>query len=184
MGIDSPFHPSVIRIWFTSVVVIAVLLVAGFLAAFVARHDLGREQVLSELTDLYITTIASTNPVDVASSDSHTVSPWFRGKIPFTFNLPDLQNSDFVLVGGRVAYVHQAPGAEVVYQAHKHYITVFIFQEDSTDGSLRSISGRRKHASFNLESWAEGGLRYIEISDGGAEDVSKLASLLKAERRS
>jgi len=146
-----PPHPSVFRIWLTSAVVIAVLLVAGLLAAFVGRHDLRRDQALAELTDLHIATLASTIPVDVVSSDRHTVKPWFQGKIPFTFNLPELQNSDFALVGGRVAYLHQAPGAELVYQVRKHYITVFIFQEDSVNGSLRSLSGRRKHASFNLE---------------------------------
>jgi len=38
------------------------------------------------------------------------VKPWFQGKLPFTFNLPDLQTSQFVLVGGRVTYLGQAPG--------------------------------------------------------------------------
>jgi anti-sigma factor RsiW len=177
-------HASVFRVWLTSAVVIAVLLVAGLMTAFVGRHDLRRDQTLAELTDLHIATLASTNPVDVVSTDRHTVKPWFQGKIPFAFNLPELQNSDFVLAGGRVAYLHQAPGAELVYQVRKHYITVFIFQEDSLNGSLRSLSGRRKHASFNLETWAEGGLRYVAISDTSAEDISKLAELLKVAGRS
>jgi len=47
--------------------------------------------------------LASPNTVDVASSDRHTVKPWFQGKIPFTFNLPELQNTEFTLVGGRIA---------------------------------------------------------------------------------
>ena len=172
--------PSVFRIWLTSSVVIAVLLVAGILVAFVGQHDLRRDQTLAELTDLHIATLASPNPVDVISTDRHTVKPWFQGKIPFAFNLPELQNSDFTLVGGRMAYLHQAPGAELVYQVRKHYITVFIFQEDALNGSLRSVSGLRKHASFNLESWSQGGLRYIAISDTNSEDIRKLAELLKA----
>jgi anti-sigma factor RsiW len=172
--------PSVFRIWLTSSVVIAVLLIAGILVAFVGQHDLRRDQTLAELTDLHIATLASSNPVDVVSTDRHTVKPWFQGKIPFSFNLPELQNTDYTLVGGRVAYLHQAPGAELVYQVRKHYITVFIFQEDSVNGSLRALSGLRKHASFNLESWSQGGLRYIAISDTNTEDIRKLAELLKA----
>ncbi|HUJ94364.1 MAG TPA: hypothetical protein VLW84_03790 [Terriglobales bacterium] len=178
-----PLHPSVFRIWLTSAVVIAVLLVAGLLAASLGRRDLLRDLALEELTDLHIATLASANPVDVASSDPHTVKPWFQGKIPFAVSLPELQSSEFTLVGGRVAYLHQAPGAELVYQIHKHYITVFVFPEDAVNDSLRSMSGRRKHGSFNFQTWDEGGLRYVEISDTSAEDINKLADMLKAAGR-
>ena len=64
---------------------------------------------MSELVDLHVATLASSNPIDVVSSDRHTVKPWFEGKIPFTFNLPELQNSPFTLVGGRVSYLNQSP---------------------------------------------------------------------------
>jgi len=180
---DPMLHPSVFRIWLTSAVVIAVLLIAGILAALVAWHDLRRDLTLSELTDLHIATLASTNPVDVVSADTHTVQPWFQGKIPFAVDLPELQGSDFVLVGGRVAYLHQTSGAELLYQIRKHYITVFIFPEDSANDWFR-LSGRHKHASFNLETWDEGGLRFIAISDTNAEDIDQLARLLKAAGRS
>jgi anti-sigma factor RsiW len=43
------------------------------------------------------------------------VKPWFEGKIPFSFNLPELQNSEFSLIGGRVTYLEQTPGAQLIY---------------------------------------------------------------------
>src|SRR5277367_2514325 len=63
-----------------------------------------------ELADLHVATLASANPVDVVSSDRHNVKPWFAGKIPFTFNLPDLQGTQFELLGGKVSYLGQSPG--------------------------------------------------------------------------
>ncbi len=175
----SPF-----QVWLPSAAVIAVLFVAGLVSSYVSRQGLRREQAFSEVADLHVAALASANPVDVASSDRHTVKPWFQGKIPFSFNLPELQNSEFTLVGGRLAYLHQAPAAELIYQVRRHYISVFVFQENAASGALRSESGPRKHASFNFETWSGDGLRYIAIGDTTAGDISKLAELLKAAARS
>src|SRR5882724_9685296 len=108
---------------------VTMVLVAG--AFFLnLQHNRGSErQLLSELVDQHVATLASANPVDVISTDRHTVKPWFEGKIPFTFNLPELQNSPFVLVGGRVAYLRQSSGAELIFRVRQHQISVFIFQE-------------------------------------------------------
>jgi anti-sigma factor RsiW len=51
---------------------------------------------------LRVATLASSSPVEVISTDRHTVEPWFQGKIPFAFNLPELQNTEFSLLGGRM----------------------------------------------------------------------------------
>src|SRR6185369_16506249 len=44
----------------------------------------------TELADLHTTILASANPVDVISTDRHTVKPWFEGKLPFSFPIPEL----------------------------------------------------------------------------------------------
>ena len=164
--------------------VVAVILVAG--ALFVSREQqrLQREHVYSELADLHVSTLASSTPVDVVSSDRHTVKPWFQGKIPFTFNLPELKDSDFVLIGGRVAYLGQAPGAQLIYQVRKHQISVFIFQERALRQNLRESVPVMRRLSFNMESWSQGGLRYFEVGDAAPEDIRKLSQLLKSADRS
>jgi len=176
-------RPWVGRAWMAVSAVLAVLLVATLLNSYIGRERLEQEQAFSEVADLHVAALASPNTVDVASSDRHTVKPWFQGKIPFTFNLPELQNTEFTLVGGRIAYLGQAPGAELIFQVRKHYVSVFIFQEHAAP-ALRSGSGVRKHVSFNYETWTEGGLRYIAISDTTGEDLSKLAELLKTAAKS
>jgi anti-sigma factor RsiW len=108
--------------WLGATATVALLVIAGLVTISVRQREWQRHQTLSELADLHVATLASANPVDVISTDLHTVKPWFQGKIPFTFNLPELQNSGFVLLGGRVTYLGQAPGAELVYQIRKHQI--------------------------------------------------------------
>jgi len=139
----------------------------------------GDEQLMSELVDLHVSTLASPNPVDVVSSDRHTVKPWFEGKIPFTFNLPELQNSPFVLVGGRVIYLHQSPGAELVFRVRQHQISVFLFQEQGLR-ELRGHEAVRTDLSFEVRTWRHHGLRYIVIGDASAQDLDTLSKLLEA----
>ena len=55
-----------------------------------SQERLAAEHTLSEVADLHVATLASASPVDVVSTDRHTVKPWFQGRIPFTFNLPEL----------------------------------------------------------------------------------------------
>jgi anti-sigma factor RsiW len=165
--------------WVTAASLMAVLLVGGLVATYVGRQRQAREQAFSEVADLHVATLASANPVDVISTDRHTVKPWFQGKIPFTFNLPELQNSEFSLLGGRVAYLGQAPGAQLIYQVRKHEISVFIFQEAAVREAFPSDSGPVKHVSFNFESWEQNGLRYIVIGDASTDDIGKLTDLVK-----
>ena len=142
------------------------------------RERRDQQHLMSELADLHVATLASSNPVDVVSTDRHTVKPWFEGKIPFTFNLPELQDSPFVLVGGRVSYLNQSPGAELIFRVRQHQISVFIFQEKDmrnvgSDGALAAHS-------FGVRSWSHSGLRYFVIGDASAQDLDKLSELLKS----
>src|SRR5258708_16158579 len=113
----------------------AVVLVVGTLTSTYLGTRSGRDQVFSEIADLHVATLASASPVDVISTDRHTVKPWFQGKIPFTFNLPELQGTDFTLVGGRVTYLAQSAGAQLIYRLRQHEISVFIFQDRGVETS-------------------------------------------------
>jgi anti-sigma factor RsiW len=158
----------------------AVILVAAALTLSYVTTRSGRDHVYSEIADLHVATLASSSPVDVISTDRHTVKPWFQGKIPFAFNLPELQNSEFTLVGGRMAYLDQAPGAQLIYDVRKHHISVFVFQERSLPAGLAVNPFTPRRLPFNMETWSQGGLRYFVIGDASAADINGLAKLFKA----
>jgi anti-sigma factor RsiW len=168
--------------WVTATAVIAILAVVGLTAAYDVRERVRTEQVYSEVADLHVATLASASLVDVISTDRHTVKPWFQGRIPFAFDLPELQNSEFSLLGGRMAYLDQTPGAHLIYDVRKHHISVFVFQERSLrlPGGLKENSFAPKNVPFNMETWSQGGLRYFVIGDASAADIDSLAKLFKA----
>jgi anti-sigma factor RsiW len=156
---------------------ILVLLISLGFNWYVREQKAARNRVFSELADLHVATLASSSPVDVVSSDRHTVKPWFQGKIPFTFNLPELQGTEFSLVGGRVAYLGQSPAAQLIYRVRKHEISVFILQERDVD-TMNLPSSPMPAFSFTVESWRKNDLRYFVVGDAGAQDIQSLSKLL------
>jgi anti-sigma factor RsiW len=174
--------PSRVRTWLPACAAAAAIVLVGFLGAQRWAAE-SRRQALTELTDLHVTTLASSSPVDVAISERHTVKPWFAGRIPFTFNLPELQGTPFTLLGGRVTYLQQVPGAHLLFRVRQHRISVFIFRDQ--DGASPSLArtGAARHSAFNVETWDSGGLRYIVVGDPSAEDIHALSELLKAAAR-
>ncbi len=158
--------------------VLAILLITLGVKWYVGRETSHRDQLSGELADLHVTALASATPVDVISTDRHTVKPWFEGKIPFTFNLPELQGTEFVLLGGKVTYLAQTPGAQLIYKLRKHQISVFIFQDQ---GEATAMASSTPHGvvSFNEENWTQNGLRYFVVGDVGAADLEALSKLLR-----
>ncbi len=155
----------------------ALLMLAVAVNLYVGHEDARRQRVYSELADLHVAALAGSTPVDVVSTDRHTVKPWFQGKIPFTFNLPELQGSEFTLLGGRVTYLAQTPGAQLIYHVRKHEISVFIFQDRGEGAGLPE--GLEHPQSFNVQTWTQNGLRYFVVGDVGAEDIRALSKLLR-----
>jgi anti-sigma factor RsiW len=165
--------------WTLAVAATVILVIGTLTSAYLGTRS-GRNQVFSEIADLHVATLASSSPVDVISTDRHTVKPWFQGKIPFAFNLPELQNSEFTLLGGRMTYLDQTPGAHLIYDVRKHHVSVFVFQERSLPARLDKDPVSPKQLTFNMETWSLGGLRYFVIGDASAADIDTLAKLFKA----
>jgi len=169
--------------WIPAFALAAMLaLVAGGSIAIWLRHD-ARDAEVGRLLDLHVATLASANPVDVVSTDRHTVKPWFQGKLPFTFNLPELADSPYKLVGGKLVYLNDHPGAQLLFDLRKHQLSVFIVQESERKPlwSLGNADVREK--GFSVETWSQDGLVYAIVSDAGAGDVRRLGDLLRAPAR-
>ena len=162
-----------------ALVFVAAALTLTYWATESGRDQLIRNQVYSEIADLHVDSLASSSPVDVVSADRHTVKPWFQGKIPFAFDLPELQNTGFTLLGGRMAYLDQAPGAHLIYNVRKHHISVFVFQERLLPAGLGENSFLPMSLAFRMETWSQNGLRYFVIGDTGVSEIESLAKLFK-----
>jgi len=166
--------------WFPALASTAIALVLLAVAVTIWTRHNASEQALAELLDLHVATLASANPVDVVSTDRHTVKPWFQGKLPFTFNLPELQNTPFKLLGGKLIYFEHEPGAQLLFELRKHQLSVFIV-EDHSPLSLPAAATRAAHQNgFSAETWRQSGLRYTIVSDTSPADIHALGELLRA----
>lgn len=161
--------------------VAAAAMAMMILALVWTRQSAQRSETFREVADLHISDLASTNPYDVVSSDRHTVKPWFQGKIPFAFNLPEFAGTDFALLGGRMVYLHQQPAAQVVVGVRQHKISILILQESSALGATPLLSsGVAVHDSFNEETWQQHGLRFFVIGDADKAAIEQLAQSLRS----
>ena len=165
--------------WMPRLAVAAVALLLVVVGITVWTRHSTREQAFAELVDLHVATLASPNPVDVISTDRHTVKPWFQGKLPFTFNIPELQNSSFKLIGGRVTYFEHNPGAQLLFQVRNHDLSVFILQDRPGMIPLTMGTTSERELAFNVETWTEGGLRYAVVGDANPADIHALGDLLR-----
>jgi anti-sigma factor RsiW len=155
----------------------ALLLCVLGLGLFLANRN-SQTKALAQLADLHVMALASPNPVDVVSTDRHTVKPWFQGKLPFSFDLPELAGTPFSLVGGRVAYFRQEPGAQLIFAYQRHLISVFVFRDMSQLGLPGLVSDDRS-SSFMTSTWTRGGLRYVIVGDAGPNTIRQLAEILQ-----
>jgi anti-sigma factor RsiW len=156
-------------VWLTIATAAAMIVLAVVLLAFRPPRDASRE-----IADLHLSTIASANPVDVVSSDMHTVKPWFQGKLPFTFNLPELSGTPYTLLGGRLVYVRETPMALLVFQYKLHKISMLI-------GPKQVLSnGRELGGGFHAVSWEKNGYRYVTVGDASVDALQGLSDKMKA----
>jgi anti-sigma factor RsiW len=156
----------------------AALLVSAAGVAVIERNErrvetasVDRSGFLTEVSDQHIATLAANLPPQVLSSDRHTVKPWFQGKIPFSFNLPDGLPEDTRLEGANLTYLHNRPVAQLLYSIGKHRVSIFVQQRSEGAQTPKPVMA---HAGFHMASFSSAELDVIAVSD---VDPARLAGL-------
>jgi len=128
------------------------------------------------IVDAHLRSLMAPQPIDVASSDRHTVKPWFNGRIPQSPRVVDLAKEDFPLVGGRIDVVGEIPVPTLVYGHRKHLISLTAVP-DLGHANLAPVLGVVN--GYNIYRWTEDGVAYWAVSDVASADLDKFAELFR-----
>jgi len=125
----------------------------------------------------HLRALMAPQPIDVASSDQHTVKPWFDGRIPVSPRVVDLSQQGFPLVGGRIDVIGRVPVPTLVYRRRQHVISL-----SSVPSNASAILEAVPHAiaGYNIVSWSDGGLTYWAVSDVAPADLDSFAKDFRA----
>jgi mycothiol system anti-sigma-R factor len=154
----------------------AVLLVTG-VAWFAVPyfHSTGPESVTSaEVIDAHIRSLQAGHLTDVASTDQHTVKPWFDGKLDFIPPVHDFMDEGFPLLGGRLDVLGERNVAALVYGRRKHFINVFVWPTKEADTPIHPPGSRQ---GYQWVHWRHQGMEFCAVSDVSAQDLHELAQL-------
>lgn len=136
-------------------------------------HFNQREEIAGEVVAGHIRSLLAPQPFDVASSDRHTVKPWFTARLPESPQVPDLAAQGFTLLGGRVDVIGHDPVATIVYKHAAHTVSLTTLRPGQSV-SDQAIAG------YNVRSWSDGDFTYVAVSDLPAADLATFERIFSA----
>ena len=171
----SPFALNWRTGWAAMAASLLAAIAAGSIGTLVALGPRSGEPLPELLVASHLRALMAAEPVDVASSDRHTVKPWFNGKLPESPRVVSLTAKGFPLVGGRIDVIGLTPVPTLVYRARLHVISVTALP--STD---RQVAPPRPINGYNIVEWTDGPLAYWAVSDLAAPELEKFAQAFRA----
>ncbi len=164
--------------WSTILGPVAATALLLLLAVPMLTRRSAEDQLAQEIVSAHLRSVMpeTSHLTDVASSDRHTVKPWFTGKLNYSPPVTDLASQGFPLVGGRLDYVGGQQVAALVYRRRLHLINLFIWPEKSgSSGELRTPQG------YNGIHSNHEGMTYWAISDVNSGDLREFLKLVQGE---
>ena len=134
------------------------------------------ERLVDEVATAHVRSLMAENHLnDVASTDQHTVKPWFEGKLDFAPAVTDLADAGYALIGGRLDYLDGRPVAALTYRHRLHVVNLFEWPAGPGGDEAPKTFARKGYA---IAHWRRGGLEYWAISDIASADLLELAKRL------
>lgn len=134
------------------------------------------DRLEQELVASHFRSLMPDHLADVASTDQHTVKPWFAGKLDYSPPVYDLAAQGYALIGGRLDYLQQRPVAALAYRHRLHIVNLYIWPDAAGHAGAPQAGTRQ---GFHLLRWSQDGMRYSAVSDINPQDLARFAALLR-----
>lgn len=134
-------------------------------------------RLTDELVSAHVRSMMANHMTDIASSDRHTVKPWFNGKLDFSPGVKDFRDEGYPLVGGRLDYLQKQIVAALIYRRRAHIINLFIRKGQAP--APTSATPLIQQQGYQLVSWHSQGLHYTLVSDLNPGELQAFAQLLQ-----
>ena len=165
------------RRWLSIAASLFLLASVGWLAWQPYAGRPGDDLIAREVLASHVRSLLADHLTDVASSDRHTVKPWFAGKLDFAPAVADLSSAGFPLVGGRLDYLEHRSVAALVYSRRQHMINLFVWPTDSSTAGALQASSRQ---GYQIVQWTERGMAYWAITDLNSSELQQFVELIRA----
>jgi anti-sigma factor RsiW len=160
------------RSWMRMAATILVAVGAGWLGGRYLPLSPGGDET-GEVVAGYLRSTMAERPVEVASSDHHTVKPWFSGKIDYSPPVYDLTTDGFPLLGGRIDLIDGRKVAVLVYRRNRHTLALFTWPD-----ATRSAPTMDHRDGFAIVHWAQDGFAFRAVSDLAPDELKQFATAL------
>ena len=169
----APRRPARVAQWVALAATIAVAVLTGREWATWSAWG-GAAPLESQVLAAHVRSLQVSHLNDVATSDHHTVKPWFAGKLDYSPPVPELDSLGFRLIGGRLDYVLDRPTAAIVYGRRQHLINLFLWPSGESSAAPRLMSDR----GYQSVHGAAGGMAYWAVSDLNGQELRQFAQLV------
>jgi anti-sigma factor RsiW len=166
-----------IRPWaMAASVLLAIVLSSGGTAFWMNSRE-SEQSLTGEMVDSHVRSLLASHLTDIASSDQHTVKPWFHGRLDYAPPVIDTTAEGFPLVGGRLDYVGHRLVSALVYRRDKHPINLFVFPTQEPDG----MSGAMTRNGYNILHWTARGFAFWAVSDLNAAELRDFEKVIERQ---
>ncbi len=153
---------------------------AGLAAAFVMFTVMAPvdDRLVADLTGAHLRSLMADHLIDVASSDHHTVKPWFAGHADVSPPVADFAAEGYALIGGRADYIDGRRAAVIVYRHGKHVINVFAW------AGREALANETERNGYHIVAWHMDDLAFAAVSDTAVPEIEGLKRLIVGETQS
>ncbi|TQV70322.1 anti-sigma factor family protein [Denitrobaculum tricleocarpae] len=143
----------------------------------------GKNPLIVEPVNDFITFKVSERPLDMAASDPVALKEWFQGKVDFRLPLKGAEIDGYRLVGSRLCYFLKRRLSALMYERSGARISLYVMTGENLEvpeGTWEPAASR-EIASFAVEDyrnliWQDGGLVYALVSDQPKDDMLRFVA--------